>query len=212
MSEFGDYLDSDQGDGLTTALATDLAELGKLLYDRALVRQNDEHITDPRGNPIGWLLDTRTPMLAGDTFGKVGKVFARRMVKRNLDQVAGYGFGAYALVCSVIGASPSHSFKGGFVRGERKQHGRRRLVEGPLDRSKPVVLLDDILNSGRSALHGIQLLEGDGYEVAGVMTLFAFTWSGGRERLESRGVWVDSILDLNLRDSIDRENVTHRPE
>ncbi len=212
MNEFGDFLRGDQGDGLDATAATDLAELGKLLYDQALVRRDDEHITDPRGNPIGWLLDTRTPMLSGDTFGEVGKVFARRMLKRQLTQVAGYGFGAYALVCSVLGASSGRAFSGGFVRAERKQHGRKRLVEGPLDRAKPVVLLDDILNSGRSALHGIQLLESDGYSVAGVMTLFAFTWSGGRERLESRGVWVDSILDLNLRDGVGRERVSYRPE
>lgn len=204
MSEFGDFVDGDQGDGLDTALATDLAELGKVLYDRALVRREEEHITDPRGNPIGWLLDTRTPMLSGDTFGKVGKVLARRLQGRGLDQVAGYGFGSYALVCSVLGAGTegtSGYIRGGFVRSERKQHGRRRLVEGPLDRSRPVVLLDDILNSGRSALHGMELLERDGFEVVGVMTLFAFAWSGGRERLESHGIWVDSVLDLNLRDA-----------
>lgn len=219
MNNFGDFADGDQGDGLDTALATDLAELGKVLYDRALVRREDEHITDPRGNPIGWLLDTRSPMLSGDTYSRVGKVLARRLRGRGLDQVAGYGFGSYALVCSVLGAGGSQNdtdgsgnFRGGFVRAERKQHGRRRLVEGPLDRNRPVVLLDDILNSGRSALHGKQLLERDGFQVVGVMTLFAFTWSGGRERLESHGIWVDSVLDLNLRDAGGPERFGIRPE
>jgi orotate phosphoribosyltransferase len=32
------------------------------------------------------------------------------------------------------------------------------------------------------------------------VTLFNFTWSGGRTRLEADGLWVDSLLDLNLRD------------
>ena len=38
-------------------------------------------------------------------------------------------------------------------------------------------------------------------EVAGLMTLFNFTWSGGRSRLENDGLWVESLLELNLRES-----------
>ncbi len=33
------------------------------------------------------------------------------------------------------------------------------------------------------------------------MTLFNFTWSGGKARLEQQGLWVDSLLDLNLREN-----------
>jgi len=46
----------------------------------------------------------------------------------------------------------------------------------------------------------VALLRNDGFEVCGVLTLFNFTWSSGRSRLEAEGLWVDSLLDLNLRD------------
>lgn len=178
----------------------DLVDLGRRLYEQALVRREQELITDPRGQPIGWLLDTRIPMLESRMFKEVGKVLAERLRAKSVHQVAGYGFGAYSMVCAALAAPGLPTFKGGFVREHRKPHGRRRLVEGPLDRSKPIVLLDDILNSGRSASRAVSLLRNDGFEVVGVMTLFNFTWSGGRARVESDGVWVDSLLDLNLRD------------
>jgi orotate phosphoribosyltransferase len=178
----------------------DLMELGRRLYEQALVRREQELITDPRGQPIGWLLDTRTPMLDGPTFLEVGSVLAERLRAKGVEQVAGYGFGAYSMVCSVLSASGTPPFRGGFVREQRKPHGRRRLVEGPIDRSRPVVLVDDILNSGRSAAQGVNLLRSDGIKVVGLMTLFNFTWSGGRARIEAEGLWVDSLLDLNLRD------------
>ena len=41
----------------------DLVDLGRRLYEQSLVRREQEYITDPRGQPIGWLLDTRIPML-----------------------------------------------------------------------------------------------------------------------------------------------------
>lgn len=179
----------------------DLVELGRRLYEQSLVRREQELITDPRGQPIGWLLDTRIPMLDGRMFKEVGNMLAERLRSRDVYQVAGYGFGAFSMTCSVLSASGEPSFKGGFIREQRKPHGRRRLVEGPLDRSQPVVILDDILNSGRSASRALSLLRSEGYNVVGLMTLFNFTWSGGRARLEAEGIWVDSLLDLNLRES-----------
>lgn len=179
----------------------DLVDLGRRLYEQSLVRREQEYITDPRGQPIGWLLDTRMPMLTGEMLREVGHVLAERLRGKDIYQVAGYGFGSYSMVCAVLGAPGEPSFRGGFIRDARKPHGRRRLVEGPLHPAEPLVLLDDILNSGRSAAKAVALLKDEGYNVAGLITLFNFTWSGGRTRLETEGLWVDSLLDLNLRDS-----------
>jgi orotate phosphoribosyltransferase len=176
-----------------------LARLGHALYQRALVRREDEPITDPRGQPIGWLLDTRTPMLDGAIFPEIGGVLAERLRARGVEQVAGFGYGSFPIVCAVLTAGDG--VKGGFIRERRKPYGRRRLVEGPLDRSRPVALVDDILNSGRSAARAVSLLRSDGFRVAGVLTLFNFTWSGGRARLEGEGLWVESLLELNLREN-----------
>lgn len=186
---------------VSTVTESALTRLGHALYQRALVRREDEAITDPRGQPIGWLLDTRTPMLDGELFAEIGTVLAERLQARGVEQVAGFGYGAFPMVTAVLSASDAaHVFKGGFIRDRRKAYGRKRLVEGPLDRSKPVALVDDILNSGRSAARAASLLKADGFEVAGVLTLFNFTWSGGRARLEKDGLWVESLLELNLRD------------
>lgn len=186
---------------LSASTYADLVELGRRLYDRALVRREDELITDPRGQPIGWLLDTRVPMLDGAMFNEVGSVLAQRLREKGVHQVAGYGFGAYALVCSVLATSGPPTFKGGLIRDERKEHGRRRLIEGPIQPDEPVVLLDDILNSGRSASQALSRLRRENFDVVGMMTIFNFTWSSGRSRLEGEGLWIDSLLDLNLREN-----------
>ena len=186
---------------LSSSAYADLVDLGRRIYDRALIRREDELITDPRGQPIGWLLDTRVPMLDGDLFAEVGGVLADRLREREVYQVVGYGFGAYPLVCSVLSDSGSPAFKGGLIREERKNHGRRRLVEGPVDPSRATVLLDDIINSGRSAAQALELLRREEFNVVGLMTLFNFTWSSGQSRIEDDGVWVDSLLDLNLREN-----------
>lgn len=143
---------------LSPSTYDELVDLGRQLYDMALVRSEHENITDPRGQPIGWLLDTRIPMLSGSVMPEVGRVLGERIRAKGEEQVVGFGFGAYALVSAVVASPGSPPFMGGFVRDQRKPHGRRRLVEGPVSREKPVVLLDDILNSGRSAIKAVNLL------------------------------------------------------
>ncbi len=186
-------------DSLSQEVVGDLVSLGRRLYDLSLVRKDQEPITDPRGQPIGWLLDTRMAMLDARMFTEIGSVLAERLAAKGVAQIVGHGFGAYALVGSIL-SSPKHSYlKGGFVRDQKKAYGRKRIVEGPINPGEPVALVDDILNSGRSAAKALSLLRENGFEVAGLLTLFNFTWSGGRSRLEKEGLWVDSLLDLNLR-------------
>ena len=183
-----------------TSNGTGVAELGRELYERALVRREDEEITDPTGQPIGWLLDTRMALMEGDLFQEVGSVIASELVDRGVRQVTGYGFGAYPVVCAVLASEEGRHFSGGLIRSQRKRYGRKRLVEGAVDEEMPVVLLDDILNSGRSAEKAIGLLDREGYSVSGLFTLFNFTWGGGKSRILSQGLWVDTLLNLNLRD------------
>lgn len=187
---------------------TELIDLGNRLYQQAMVRSEQENITDPAGLPIRWMLDTRTPMLDASFFNEVGGVLARRLIKKEVHQVVGLGYGSFPLVCSVLSSGPELGFKGGFVRETRKPYGRRRLVEGPVNREDPIVLLDDVLNSGKNARLAVTLLREEGFNVVGLFTLFCFTWGNGKEALQGEGVWVDSLLDLNLRNKNDDETST----
>ena len=77
------------------------------------MRREDEAITDPRGQPIGWLLDTRTPMLDGAVFMEAGEVLAERLRARGIHQVAGFGYGAFPLVTAVLPhGTPERPFGG----------------------------------------------------------------------------------------------------
>jgi orotate phosphoribosyltransferase len=179
---------------------TAATELGHLLYRKALIRREDEPITDPRGRPIGWLLDTRIPMLEASIFNEVGSVLRAKLRERDITQIAGFGYGAFPVVCAVLGAAENGDVRGAFIREKRKTHGRQRRIEGPIHPSRPVVLLDDILNSGQSAERAVYVLREEGFRVEGCVTLFNFTWGGGRARLERLGVWVDALLEINLRE------------
>jgi orotate phosphoribosyltransferase len=140
------------------------------------------------------------PMLESNIFNEVGRVLVEKLAAKGISQVAGFGFGAFPVVSSVLGAAPEGGWRAGFIRETRKGYGRQRHIEGPIHPSRPVVLLDDILNSGQSAEKAVAILRQEDYRVDGVLTLFNFTWGGGKIRLEEAGLWVESLLDINLRE------------
>ena len=179
------------------AQASSVALLGQQIYDLAIVLREEENLTDPNGEPISWLLDVRVPMMHGDLARQVGEILAGRVRSAGVHQVVGAGYGAYSMVSAATMAPGFPVVRGGFVRVARKPYGRRRLVEGAVHRANPVIVLDDILNSGLSAIRTLRLLREDGFRVAGYISIFEFTWNEGRKRLEQEGLWVDSILELN---------------
>lgn len=175
--------------------------LSEETYDMALVSGEHEDIIDSEGGEVDWLLDLRIPLLDGQMAKKIGSLVAHRIRSAGCQQVAGYGLGGHAMVCATINAGGDPALSGGFIRPRRKTHGRRRLIEGPLDRTRPVVLLDDLLNSGATALHALRQLREEGFQVTGYYTIFEFTWGDGRSKLEKKGVWVDTLMGLTLNNN-----------
>jgi orotate phosphoribosyltransferase len=124
--------------------------------------------------------------------------------------------GAEAVGGPVVGADPivgavaalsaqTLSVVHGFlVRNEPKKHGKQLLIEGPeLQEDTFVLLVDDVLTTGRSLLKAVETVRATGAVVMGVCVLVDRE-EGGREVLEEEGIQVfaacsmSSILSLEV--------------
>ncbi len=72
------------------------------------------------------------------------------------------------------------------VRKAPKVHGTKQRVEGGLPEGASVVVIEDSMTSGNSALSAIEALDDFGASVSGVFTLVDRE-EGGRERIEAAG-------------------------
>jgi orotate phosphoribosyltransferase len=72
------------------------------------------------------------------------------------------------------------------VRKEAKEHGAGRRVEGPVEAGDEVVVVEDVLSTGGSALQAVDALEAFGARVLGVLVLVDREM-GGPEAIAARG-------------------------
>lgn len=84
-------------------------------------------------------------------------------------------------------------FKAFVVRKQAKEHGTRLPVEGDMKSGDKVVILEDVITSGGSALNAVKASRDFGLEVVAVIALVD-RQEGGRERIEEEGLKVESVF------------------
>ena len=109
--------------------------------------------------------------------------------------VGGLTMGADPVSYAIAAASahddvPMDAFS---VRKEAKQHGTGRLIEGNFTAGDAVVVIEDVITSGGSALTAVAAVRAAGGTVLGVLAVVDRE-AGGRARIEAEGVPVVALV------------------
>jgi orotate phosphoribosyltransferase len=110
------------------------------------------------------------------------------------DSVGGLTLGADPVAYAIAYASapakkPIRAFT---VRKEPKTHGTGKLIEGPFLSTDQVVIIEDVITTGSSALKAITAVKDAGARILGVLSLVDRE-EGGREKIEAEGYSVRSL-------------------
>jgi len=62
----------------------------------------------------------------------------------------------------------------GYVRAEKKQHGKENTIEGKITPGIKVVVVEDLISTGGSVVKVVEILRKAGCEVLGVVSIFAY--------------------------------------
>jgi orotate phosphoribosyltransferase len=79
-----------------------------------------------------------------------------------------------------------NSLRSFFVREVRKDHGLMKQIEGMIE--DPVVIVDDVLTSGKSIKKAIDAVEEHGYSVSGVVCILDREETGVTNELKKNGI------------------------
>lgn len=81
------------------------------------------------------------------------------------------------------------------VRKEAKVHGTGKQIEGPFQDQDSVVIIEDVITTGTSALQAIDAVMKEGGKILGVLAVVDRE-DGGKQRIAERGFDVLSLVSL----------------
>ncbi len=101
------------------------------------------------------------------------------------------GIAHAAIAASILGLPM------GYVRGEAKTHGRNNRIEGRLEPGMKVMVIEDLISTGGSAIEVVEALREAGAEVLGIVSIFTYGMKKGLDRLAEAGVTNYSLSNLD---------------
>ncbi|MFN6514946.1 MAG: bifunctional orotidine-5'-phosphate decarboxylase/orotate phosphoribosyltransferase [Nostoc sp. CreGUA01] len=145
------------------------------------------------GAVFPYYIDLRKIISNPQVFNQVLTAYEEILKNLNFDRLAGIPYGslptatglALRLNCPMI-----------FPRKEVKAHGTRRVIEGNFHPGETVVVVDDILISGKSVMEGAEKLELAGLNVNDIV-VFIDHEQGVKDRLQQNGYRGHAVLTIS---------------
>lgn len=82
-----------------------------------------------------------------------------------------------------------------YVRPKPKEHGLGNQIEGNLKKGQKVVVIEDLISTGKSSLQVCDVLKAAGVEVIGMVSIFTYGFEAASKAFESAGIPFKSLTN-----------------
>jgi orotate phosphoribosyltransferase len=152
--------------------------------------------------PFTWASGWKSPIYC-DNRKILSLPYIREYIKSELCNVVFEKFGDADLVAGVAtagiawGAMVADQLKLPFiyVRPKPKEHGLGNQIEGQFDQGQKVIVIEDLISTGKSSLQVVEVLRRNRVDVIGMVSIFNYGFKITREAFESAGVPFFSLTD-----------------
>ncbi|MBL7663967.1 MAG: orotate phosphoribosyltransferase [Bacteriovoracaceae bacterium] len=84
-----------------------------------------------------------------------------------------------------------------YVRSGAKAHGLKNQVEGSLSPQQKVILIEDLISTGKSSIEAAQAITGSGAEVLSIISIFSYDFESIPQIFKKAGYNYTSLTNLN---------------
>lgn len=163
-------------------------------------------------NPFTWASGWRSPIYCDNrvtlSFPPIRNYIREEMAKFIVNQfgkpdvIAGVATGAIGiglLVAEYLGLPFV------YVRPEPKKHGRQNQIEGFVQKGQNVVVIEDLISTGKSSLQAVAALKEAGYNVKGMVAIFNYGFAIADENFKESGIDLftlsnyENLLEWSLK-------------
>lgn len=174
-----------------------LARLKTAIRQCAYVDGSQQTVVSPSGKRQKWMLDMRAVFMDTALLAQIAEEFWDRFAARLPFQLAGLEVAAIPLMTALLLQARQRGLDvtGVILRKERKTSGLGRSIEGTLS-DLPVVLVDDVLNSGASVEKARVVLAAAKARIGHVFVVVDYQSGEGLKWRNEHGLSVSSLFTL----------------
>jgi orotate phosphoribosyltransferase len=96
-----------------------------------------------------------------------------------------------------------------YVRPEPKAHGRKNQIEGYIEKGQSVIVIEDLISTGKSSMLAVEALRNSGVVVKGMVALFTYEFEASRKLFEKERVDLNTVssYDFLLKQALQRKYI-----
>ena len=110
----------------------------------------------------------------------------------HVNVIAGVATGGIAIGC-LIAEELGLPFI--YVRSSNKEHGKQNLIEGYYDSGQSVVVIEDLISSGKSSLAAVKALKNKGLNIKGLISIFTYSFDEADKNFKKQDCEKTSLCD-----------------
>lgn len=99
----------------------------------------------------------------------------------------------------------------GYVRSSQKAHGRNQQIEGFHQAGSKVIVIEDLISTGKSVLEVVDVLEKAEMEVVAVVGIFSYQLQAAKEAFQQRNLTYVTLSDFETltQVALETNRITH---
>ena len=171
-------------------------------------------------NPYKWSSGWNSPIYCDNriclSFPKIRDFLANSIadeIKKNVSNnfiIAGVATGAIG-----IGMLVANKLNAPFiyVRPEKKKHGRKNQIEGNLNKNEKVIVIEDLISTGKSSLNAVDAIQNNGAKVIFMIALFTYGFEIAKKNFTNKNIELKTLCDYkNLIETAKNNNLIDEDE
>jgi len=153
-------------------------------------------------NPFTWASGWKSPIYCDNRIilsYPVIRNYIREEIARQLESLYGKPDVIAGVATGAIGIGMLVAERLGlpfiYVRPEAKSHGRQNQIEGKLQEGQSVVIIEDLISTGKSSLNAVEALVSHGARVKGMLAIFTYGFEVADKNFSKKQLDVHTLSD-----------------
>jgi orotate phosphoribosyltransferase len=99
-----------------------------------------------------------------------------------------------------------------YVRSSAKGHGMQNLIEGAVEAGQSVVVVEDLVSTGKSSLTAVDALRAAGCDVKGMVAIFSYGFNVAEQNFQDKGCELATLSNYEtlIEQALDANYVTKK--